>query len=64
MPDAFSCHAFEYEVRKDKDGYRSTKHDGNGVGLSSIAATAEKYGGSAKASNNSTEFFVDVVLKI
>ena len=29
-----------------------------------IAAAAEKYGGSAQASNSGTEFYVDVVLKI
>ena len=51
-------------MRKGKDGYRSTKHGGNGIGLAAIAATAEKYDGSAQASNSGTEFYVDVVLKI
>ncbi|MDE6254379.1 MAG: ATP-binding protein [Lachnospiraceae bacterium] len=59
-----STNNFDGKVRKGKDGYRSTKHGGNGIGLASIAAVAEKYGGSAKASNSGTEFFVDVVLKI
>lgn len=59
-----STNCFDGKVRKGKDGYRSTKHSGNGVGLAAIAATAEKYGGSAQASNSDTEFFVDVVIKI
>lgn len=59
-----STNSFDGKVRKGKDGYLSTKWDGNGIGLSAIAATAEKYGGSAKASNSDTEFFVDVALKI
>lgn len=59
-----STNSFNGKVKKSKDGYHSTKHDGNGIGLTAIAATAEKYGGSAKVSNSDTEFFVDVVLKI
>ena len=51
-------------IRKGKEGYLSTKDNGNGIGLSAITAAAEKYGGSAKASNSDTEFFVDIVLKI
>jgi len=59
-----STNNFNGKVRKGKDGYRSTKHSGNGIGLTAIAAVAEKYSGSAQASNTSMEFFVDVVLKI
>lgn len=59
-----STNSFDGRVRKGKNGYFSTKHSGNGIGLTAIAATAEKYGGSAQASNSDTEFFVDVVLKI
>lgn len=59
-----STNSFDGKVRKGKDGYRSTKHGGTGIGLASISAVSEKYGGSAKASNNDTEFFVDVVLNI
>lgn len=59
-----STNNFDGKVQKEKDGYRSTKHSGNGIGLTAIAAVAEKYGGSAQASNSDTEFFVDVVLKI
>ena len=59
-----STNSFDGKVRKGKDGYRSTKHSENGIGLAAITAAAEKYGGSAKFSNSDTEFFVDVVLKI
>ena len=59
-----STNSFNGRVQKGKDGYHSTKHSGNGIGLAAIAATAEKYGGSARVSNSSSEFFVDVVMKI
>lgn len=59
-----STNSFDGRVRRGKEGYRSTKHSGNGIGLTAIAAAAEKYGGSAQVSNSDTEFFVDVALKI
>jgi len=60
-----STNSFDGNVLKSGDGaYRSTKHGGQGTGLASIAAVAEKYGGSARVYNSGTEFFVDVVLKI
>lgn len=59
-----STNSFDGKVRKVKGGYRSTKHSGNGIGLAAIAAAAEKYDGSAQASNSESEFFVDAVLKI
>lgn len=59
-----STNSFNGRVQKGKDGYHSTKHSGNGIGLAAIAATAEKYGGSARVFNSSSEFFVDVVMKI
>ncbi len=59
-----STNSFDGKVRKAKDGYRSTKHSGNGIGLASITTIAEKYGGSVQVSNNHTEFFLDVVMKL
>lgn len=59
-----STNNFDGRVRKTKDGYCSTKHSGNGIGLTAIAAAAEKYSGSVQASNSDTEFFVDVMLKM
>lgn len=60
-----STNSFDGKTQKSKDGkYRSTKHSGQGTGLSSIAAAAEKYGGSANFYNSETEFYMDVVLKL
>lgn len=59
-----STNSFDGNVQKGKDSYRSTKHSGRGIGLAAITAVAEKYNGSAKVSNSSTEFFVDVTLKM
>lgn len=59
-----STNSFDGYVRKGKNGYYSTKRDGRGIGLASIAAVAEKYSGSARFSNSGTEFFIDVVLKV
>lgn len=59
-----STNSFDGKVGKSSEGYLSTKQDGTGIGLASILAVSEKYGGLAKASNSDTEFFVDAVLKI
>ena len=59
-----STNSFDGRVRKGKNGYCSTKHNGNGIGLTAIAAAAQKYNGSAQASNSGMEFYVDVVLKM
>lgn len=59
-----STNSFDGKVQKGKDGYHSTKHDGKGTGLVSIATAAEKYGGAAQASNSDSEFYVDVMLKL
>lgn len=59
-----STNSFDGNVKRGRDGYRSTKHRGNGIGLAAIAAAAEKYNGTAKFSNNDSEFFADVALKI
>ena len=59
-----STNSFDGKIRKGADGYRSTKHSGQGTGLVSIAAVAEKYGGQAQISNSDSEFCVDVVLEM
>lgn len=59
-----STNSFNGITRKRKERYLSTRHKGTGLGLASIAAVAEKYGGSAKISNSDTEFFADILLKI
>ena len=59
-----STNSFDGKVRAGEEGYRSTRHGGMGLGLASMTAAAEKYGGSVRASNSDREFFVDIVLKI
>ncbi len=60
-----STNSFDGKVLKNRDGsYRSSKHGGQGTGLSSIAAAAEKYGGSSRFYNSDKEFYTDVVLKV
>lgn len=58
-----ATNSFNGIVRKGKSGYRSTKHNGKGTGLSSILAVAEKYQGTAQFSNSPKEFYSDVMLK-
>ena len=59
-----STNSFDGRTRKSQEGYLSTKRDGKGIGLASVQAVAEKYGGTAKFSNSDREFFADVVLKL
>jgi hypothetical protein len=35
-----------------------------GIGLASIIATAQKYGGTARFRNTANEFFIDIMFKI
>ena len=52
-------------VVKQRDGiYKSTHKGGSGIGLSSIAITAEEYDGMASFSHLDKEFHIDVVLQI
>ncbi|MCM1055326.1 MAG: GHKL domain-containing protein [Bacteroides sp.] len=59
-----STNSFNGKTLKSGNEYRSTKRGGTGTGLVSIAAVAEKHGGTMRAYNSETEFFVDVVMKI
>lgn len=58
-----SSNSFDGRVRTGRTGYLSTKHAGEGLGLPSIAAVAEKYGGSSRVSHSDTAFFVDVMMR-
>ena len=49
---------------KKNNRYLSTHKNGNGIGLTSIAVTAEKYGGSAEFSHAGTEFYSNVMIPI
>lgn len=59
-----STNSFDGKVKRGKHGYLSTKHSGAGTGLASIAAVADKYGGSMRAQSSEKEFCVDAVLNI
>lgn len=59
-----ATNSFDGHIKKGKNGYRSTKHGGAGIGLAAIAAVAEKYDGVFRVSNSDSEFFTDVVIKI
>lgn len=59
-----STNSFNGRSRKSGDGYLSTKRNGEGTGLLSISTVAEKYRGCARITDNGSEFFVDVMLKI
>lgn len=59
-----STNSFNGHVKKKNGIYHSTKHSGQGTGLISIIAAAEKYNGYAQISDNGKEFFIDVMIKI
>ena len=54
--------SFSGKLRKIKDRYLSTHKGGNGIGLLSIAAAAERYGGMADFSNQGEVFYSDIML--
>lgn len=51
-------------MKTRSDTYLSTHKGGHGIGLSSIAATAERYGGIAKFSHEGNEFHSDITLHV
>lgn len=55
---------FKTPVKPKGDSYQSTHRGGHGIGLSSIRATAERYGGMAKFSHCENEFHTDIVICI
>lgn len=59
-----ATNSFDGNVRKKSGRYLSTHHSGRGIGLLSIASTAEKYGGAADFSHSGNEFYTDVMLPI
>lgn len=59
-----STNSFDGKSQPDRNLYASTKHEGPGLGLTSVKAIAEKYGGSAQTSCSGTEFYMDVVIRL
>ena len=54
--------SFSGKLRQKKDRYLSTHKSGSGIGLISITATAEQYGGSANFSHADGIFYSDVLM--
>ncbi len=54
--------SFGGNIRKNKDRYLSTHKGGSGIGLVSVSATAEKYGGEANFSHDDEIFYSDIIL--
>lgn len=50
--------SFSGEVLKDEDKFLSTKHEGYGMGISSVRSIVESHGGSFKVSHNNSVFKV------
>lgn len=49
----------------ERDGrYFSTKSDGSGIGLTSVAATAENYGGVAQFSHEGKLFYSNIAIPL
>jgi sensor histidine kinase regulating citrate/malate metabolism len=55
---------FSGKVKLNNDHYLSTHRDGNGIGLTSIEAIAESYGGTANYRHEDNTFYTNVVLPI
>lgn len=54
--------SFSGKVKMKKDRYLSTHKGGSGIGLYSIAATAERYDGTANFTHDNNVFYSDVML--
>ncbi len=58
-----SENSFDGVVKQRDDAYLSTHKGGSGIGLTSIATVAEKYGGMAKFSHTADCFTIDIVIQ-
>ena len=59
-----ATNSFDGKVRRKGGEYLSTKHRTRGMGLQSVALTAERYGGVARFHHEGGEFFADVMLRL
>jgi len=59
-----AVNSFNGIVRQKNGTYYSTKRKQAGVGLSSVAATAESYGGVAQFSHEGKQFFSNVAIPL
>lgn len=59
-----SSNSFDGIVKQKNASYLPTQKGGSGIGLSSIAAVADKYHGMAQFSHTDKEFITNIVLEI
>ena len=57
-----ATNSFSGQVRERNGVYLSLRHSGNGIGLNSVRASAEKYHGKAEFSHSGKEFHSNVLL--
>ena len=59
-----ATNSFRGSLRKEDGVYVSTSRSGRGIGLVSIASTAEKYGGVAQFTHRGQEFYSNVAIPL
>ena len=59
-----STNTFDGNVKRKNNQYQTTKKNGHGIGLTSAQITVEKYNGSAQFSNDTSCFYVDIMIPI
>lgn len=59
-----ATNSFNGEVRRKDGRYLSTRRKGSGIGLTSIASTAERYGGRAEFYHEGRTFFTNVLIPL
>ena len=59
-----AVNSFNGTVKQSGGKYLSTDRKGSGIGLSSVASTAESYGGVARFSHKGTEFYSNVAIPL
>ena len=59
-----AVNSFNGVVKQEGEKYLSTVRKGSGIGLSSVASTAESYGGVARFSHKGTEFYSNVAIPL
>lgn len=59
-----ATNSFDGNVRQQNGQYHSTRKNGTGLGLKSITATVQKYGGTAQFSHDTEFFYTDIMLPL
>jgi sensor histidine kinase YesM len=56
--------SFDGILNQNNNTYQSRKHNGEGIGISSVKAVARKYGGDAKFESKANVFQASVILRV